>query len=241
MITDGVGGGDVRVLPQEVAHDGEEDQSDERPGDLLRKLRGQDDDEHRRYRKDERKRLPRVEVCEVGFPLAEEVSGDLIYRQSEDVLDLSREYRHCNTRSESHDDGIRYEADDRPETQKSHQQQHQACHERRDRKPVDTMLSDDTVDDDDECSGRASDLHFATTEERDDEATDDGCDQTFRRRYTTGYTEGDGQRQGDDTDDDACSEILEECLLVVVLQILEKLWDGQIFNHNRVNELGLKT
>ena len=48
-----------------------------------------------------------------------------------------------------------------------------AGHERRDDEPVEAVLLDDAVDDDDERAGRAADLDARAAERGDEEAGDD--------------------------------------------------------------------
>ena len=108
--------------------------------------------------------------------------------------------------------------DDGTESEQTEEHQEETCHQRCDGQSLESILLDDAVDDDDECSCRSANLHFASAEDGDDETRYDGCDDTLLRCHARSDTECDGQRQGYDTNDDTCHEVRHECFLVVTLQ-----------------------
>ena len=87
------------------------------------------------------------------------MSGDIAQPETEEIVDLGREDGQRDTGSEADNDRIGDEFDDRAESEHAHQQENHTGHERRDRKPVETELGYDIIDDDDKCACRAADLH----------------------------------------------------------------------------------
>ncbi len=81
-----------------------------------------------------------------------------------------------------------------------------------------SILADDAGDDDDEGSRGTPYLDVVSAEERNDEAADDGGNQSLFGRNAAGDTEGDRQRQGHDADDDTGHQVGGEFPAVVVLQ-----------------------
>ena len=96
-----------------------------------------------------------------------------------------------------------------------------ACHDGGDGKPFDTELLDDAVDDDNESPCGTADLHSAATEERDEEAGNDGSYQSFFGADAGSDAECNGERQGDNAHDDACHEVGEEFFFIVIFQGME--------------------
>ncbi len=104
-----------------------------------------------------------------------------------------------------------------PESEQSEEHQEETCHQGSDGQSLESILLDNAIDDDDECSCRSTNLHFASTEDGDDETCYNGGDDTLLGCHARSDTECDGQRQGYDTNDDTCHEVRHECFLVVCL------------------------
>ena len=98
------------------------------------------------------------------------------------------------------------------------QYEDQSCHDGGDCQSFQSVILNDAVHDDDECTGRSADLYAVTAEERYDETSDDRRDQTFFGRYSGCYTECDGKRQGYDTDNDTRHQVGDQFFLRVVFE-----------------------
>ena len=163
-------------------------------------------------------------MLEIDGPFVQESGRDALDLQAEEVLDLGREDGQGDTAGEAHDDRVGDIFDDRAQMEHAHQDQEGTGHEGRDRETAHAVLLDDSVDDDDEGTGRAADLHLAAAEEGNDETGHDGRQDAGLRRGAGRDAERDGERQRHDADDNTCEQVLDECLLVVtVLERREQL------------------
>ena len=154
---------------------------------------------------------------EVDAPFLQKIRWVRSQRQSKEILDLSGEDGYGDTTGKSHNDRVRDVLDDGSKTEKSEENQEQTSHQCRYRQTFHTIFLDNAIDDNDECSRRTTNLHFASTEDGDDETCYNGGDDTLFRGHARSDTECDGQRQGYDTNDDTCHEVRHECFLVVCL------------------------
>ena len=59
-----------------------------------------------------------------------------------------------------------------------------SCHEGGNGESLHTILLDDTIDDDDEGTGRTADLYLTATENRNHQSCNNSSDNTFLGRYT---------------------------------------------------------
>lgn len=160
---------------------------------------------------------------EIGHPLADEVGGDFIDLQTEEVDDLCGEDGQCDTAGEADDDGIWYELDDRTKFEEAEEHQYDAGHESGDGESGKAVIADDVVDDDDEGTCWAADLDAVATEGRDEETADDSSDEADGGGYTAGDTEGDGEREGYDADHYTGYKILLKLLKIVSLEFRDQL------------------
>ena len=151
----------------------------------------------------------------VASPFLNEVGRHGVDVESEEVFYLCGEDGDGNTAREAHDNGVGDVFDDGAELEQSEEYEEHACHDGGDGESFDAVLLYDAVDDDDEGSRGASYLHLATAEQRDEEASHDGCDDAFLWRNAGGDAEGDGKRQRHDAYDDASHEVGHKSFLVV--------------------------
>ena len=84
-------------------------------------------------------------------------------------------------------------------------------------------MLDDAVDDDDEGTRGAADLHLRAAEYRDEQTGDDGRYKTLGGAYTRGDTESDGKRNGHDADDDTGHGVAHKEVAVVAFECAEEL------------------
>ena len=160
-------------------------------------------------------------MMEIEDPFVDEVRRHIGQSETEEIIHLGREDRDCNTGSETDDNGVGHELNHRPETRKTHEDKQYTRHHGSDHQTGQTVLLDDTVDDNDEGACGTTDLHLTSTEHGDDQTGYDGCDQTFRRAYSGGYTEGDSEGYGNDADNDSGQGILTELCTRVVAQCMK--------------------
>ena len=222
-VSDGLDGGHSGIVLEEQRHDGHHDDGHERSGELLADLRCVDDDEDATDTDEQGPDVHGAEVLEVDHPLADKVGRHLGNLHAEEVLDLCCEDGQRDTAREAHDDGVRDVLDDGTHAQHAHEDEEDTRHEGGDDESVHTIVGDDAEDDDDERSRGTADLYLATSEDRDEQARDDGCDDTLLGCYARGYTKGDGQWQGYDTYDDTGHKVGHERSLVVSLEAREQL------------------
>ncbi len=124
-----------------------------------------------------------IEVLEINYPFSYKVSRNLLAseRQSEDIGNLRGEDGDGDTACETYDDGIRDKLDDGSQLEHSQQDKQYACHQCGDNQPRFTILLDDAINDDDERTGRSSNLHLASSHQGDDETGYDSRNDTFLR------------------------------------------------------------
>lgn len=149
---------------------------------------------------------------------ADKVARDLFAAEikAENIGNLSGENRERDTAGEANDDGIRDELDHRSELEDSEKYQKNAgedggCHE-----SAESVGLDNTVDYDDERTGRTADLDLAAAEERDEESCYYRRDDSFFRRDAGCYRKGNRKRKRNDTDNRARHEVGHEGFLVVI-------------------------
>ena len=147
-----------------------------------------------------------------GLHHGEELRGDLVDAQPQEVADLSEEDQHRDAVGEAHDDGLRHELDQAPEPEEAHGHEHGPRHQRADHQVGEAVTVDDAVDDDDEGAGGAAHRHPGAAESRDQEARDDGGDDAGFGLHSRADGEGHGQGQGDDAHGETGRQIREEGL-----------------------------
>ena len=189
---------------------------------LARYLGHDGDDENAGHADEERQRVDGVEVPEVDGPLRETVGRELVDGETQHVFDLCGEDGEGDTAGETHDNGVGYELDDAAQAEESHHDKHGSCHGCGNGKPFEAVALYDTEYDDDECAGGASYLHRATSQGRDDEAADDGGDETFFGSDTRGDAECDGKWQRYDAHNDTGHEVGHEFFARVVAQAFQQ-------------------
>ena len=163
-------------------------------------------------------------------PFIHEVSRYIAQPETEEIVHLGREDRHGDTCSETDDDGVRHELNDRTQMRYTHHNEQNTRHDGSDHQTAQTVLLDDAVDDDDERTRRTAYLHLAAAEDRDQQTGDDRRHQAFRRTYTRRYTESDGEGDRYNTYDDTCQRILTELRTVILTKCLEQLRRKDFFD-----------
>ena len=101
--------------------------------------------------------------------------------------------------------------------QHAHQDKESSCHECGYAKAAHAVLLDDTVNDNDESSGRTANLNLAASKEGDDETCNDCSQNTGLRSCSRCNTERDGKRQSHNTYNYTCKQVLNKCLFVVTV------------------------
>ena len=122
-------------------------------------------------------------MSEINHPFSYKVSRNFLSseRQPENVGNLRGEDGDGNTACKTYDDGIGDKLNDSSQLKNSQQNKQYACHQCGDNKPRFTVLLDDAIDNDDERTGRSSNLYLASTHQRDDETGYDSRNDTFLR------------------------------------------------------------
>ena len=85
--------------------------------------------------------------------------------------------------------------------------------------PVMTILGTFAVDDDNEGSRGAANLHTAATKGRNQKTADDGGEDALRGRNARSDAKCNGQRQGDNADNQAGHEVSSQFLPIVMPQL----------------------
>ena len=143
------------------------DNSNERSRYLSAYLRSENDNKDTEQSDAEWPHIHCWEILYIAPPFLDEITWNLIYLQSEEVLYLSSEDGYGYTWCEAHHDRVRYEFDNASEAHYSQEDEEHACHERGNGKSWHTILFNDSVDDDDESTRRATDLHLWTSKKTD--------------------------------------------------------------------------
>jgi hypothetical protein len=141
---------------------------------------------------------------------AEEVAGNVLDRDAEEVLDLRAGDEQRDAVREADHDRPRDEAHGGAESRHSRGDQERAGHHRAHEQARDAVLCHDGADDHDECSGRSANL-VARAPEGGDEETDHDCAVDPRLRLQPGRDgKRHGQRECDQPDGDAGHQIQGE-------------------------------
>ena len=236
-VADGVDALDALLLQQEHSHGTKQD-APQRTGylaearHLLQRLGREDDDQQGTDGDDEVPEVERADVLGIANPFAHEVARRLQgnaddfargahgrLRQPEDVADLRREDGQGDTCREADNDGVGNELDDDAQAESAQRDEYQASQNRGDEQALQAILRvvHDAIDDDDEGTRRAANLHLCAAEQRDEEACHDGRNDALLGRHAAGNAEGDGKGQGHNAHDDARHEVLQERLAAVIL------------------------
>ncbi|OPZ97757.1 MAG: hypothetical protein BWY72_01105 [Bacteroidetes bacterium ADurb.Bin416] len=120
-------------------------------------------------------------MLEVGQPFAGKIAGHATHGQSEEIFDLSGKNSDSNATGKAHDDGIRHKFDDAAQLQRTHGKKHDACHDGCNDEAAGAESFNDTIHDDDESTGRSSDLNLASTQQGDKKTGNNGCNQAAFR------------------------------------------------------------
>ncbi len=140
------------------------------------------------------------------------VGGGVGDTETEKVVHLSGENSQRNTCRKAHNDRVGNELDDVSQFEQAHNNEQYARHNHGDKQTCQTVLLNDTVDDDNECARRSANLHFAPAESRDDKARNDGGNKPLGRSYTRRDTERNRQRNSHHAHDDTGNRILQKTL-----------------------------
>ena len=132
--------------------------------------------------------------------------------QSEKVLNLGRENNQSDAAREPDSEWIGDELQQRSQPGKTHNDEKKARHGSRHREPIITVLLNDAVNDDDECSRRTSDLHPAASEHRNNQSTDDRGVQTLLGLHTGSDSERDRERERYNADNESGNEVRSKLL-----------------------------
>jgi hypothetical protein len=130
-------------------------------------------------------------------------------RQTEEVLPLPGPDDDGDARSETRDDGIGNELDDRPETRDAEEQQDHAGQQRRDLQPVDAVPGSNARQDDDERAGRTCNLQPTAPEHGNSQAGDDGRVEALLGFGPRSDRKRHRQRQRHDADDHAGNDVAQ--------------------------------
>ena len=150
--------------------------------------------------------------------LGEEVGRQLVDLQSEEVFHLRQPDQHCDAVGESDDDGHRDVAHQRAQLEQAQQKQQYPRQRGGNQQVGQPVAFDDAVDDDDEGTGRAADLHMRAAQRRNQQAGDDGGEDALFGIDARGDGEGHGQWERNDADGDAGADVGRQVAAVVVLQ-----------------------
>ena len=180
-------------------------------------LRGKDDDEQRHQSYGEGQPVGLSEAGEVDAPFRDEFRGKILEAETEEVVDLSGEYRKGDTGGKAYHNRVRDELDDRSELEEPHKDKYHASHKGSHGQTFHTETGDDAVDNHDECPRRASDLHGVSSESRHHETAQDGGHQSYGGTHAAGDGERDGKRKGHDADDDSRRQVGLQFRSVVML------------------------
>ena len=158
---------------------GDKDDGDQGAGKPFGNLRGKDDDEQRHQSYGEGQPVGLSEAGEVDAPFRDEFRGKILEAETEEVVDLSGEYRKGDTGGKAYHNRVRDELDDRSELEEPHKDKYHASHKGSHGQTFHTETGDDAVDNHDECPRRASDLHGVSSESRHHETAQDGGHQSY--------------------------------------------------------------
>lgn len=174
----------VGVGIQKVNAYGHYNNGHERAGHLLRHLgrKGYYHDAQHTYRSGHP--VYCVKILKVHQPFRQEVARHFARNgQAEQVLDLRGEYGHGNTARKAHHNGVRNELDDGAKMANAQQyqedtRQHSGQHQSR---QAQIGVAHNTVDNYDESTRRATNLHTATAKGRHNKTANDGGQYTPAR------------------------------------------------------------
>ena len=224
-VADGLNGlnaSNIGIFLEQPAHKCHNHNGQQRAGNLLGELGGQSNNHNAHQAHAQRPEVHLVDILEVAGPLIDEVGGHIRDTHTEQVVHLGREDGDGDTAREAHDDGIGHKLDDRSEFEDTHQNHHQACQDGGNGKARKTKLLDDAIDDDNEGTRGATNLHLRTAQSRDQETGQDGGHKTLGGAYARSDTKGDRQRNSHDTDDDTGHQVFGKFLFVVALECREQ-------------------
>ena len=131
-------------------------------------------------------------MLEIIDPFINEVRRHIAQTQTEEIVHLGRENGQRDTCRKAHDNRVGNELDHRSQMRYTHQYQQDTRHHGSDHQTAQTELLDDTIDNNDECTGRTAYLHFTSSENGNQQTGDDRRYQTFRRTNTRRDTKRDG-------------------------------------------------
>ena len=103
-----------------------------------------------------------AEMLRIEDPLVDEISRHVRQAQTEEIVHLRAEDRQRDTCREANNNRVWHELDHRSQLRQTHRDQQDSRHHRRDHQTAQTVLLDDAVDDHDERTRRATDLHLTT-------------------------------------------------------------------------------
>ena len=146
-----------------------------------------------------------------------------MYVHTEEVVHLRGENGQRNTCREAHNHRIRHKLDDTAQLEHAHENKHDTRHDCGDEQARESVLLNHTIDNHNERARRTANLHFATTESRDDKSCNDSRDKTFSWSDARGDTKSNCQWDSHYADDNSCHRVLQQFLFGVALQRMEEL------------------
>ena len=124
------------------------------------------------------------ERTDIGNPLLNEVGRHVLHRQAEQVLDLCGEDGQGNTRGKTHHNRIRDVLDDGAKVQDTEQDEEHTRQECGDGQPLEAVLLDDTIYNNNERARRATYLNLRSAENGNHKSCHDGSDNPLLRGDT---------------------------------------------------------
>ena len=216
------------ILLQQQGSNGHDDNGNERTREFAQcraagQLRPQGDECHRANAHTGTPPVDGRQRPDVGYPFFNEVAGYVLHRQAQQVLNLSGKNRQRNTARETDDNGIRDVLDDCSQVQHAKHDEEHTSHQRGNGQPLEAVLLDNTINNNNERARRTTNLHLGATKDGYKESSNDGGDNTLLGRHARSDTECNSQRQCDNTYNDSGQQVGGELLLRVVLERREKL------------------
>ena len=163
-----------------------------------------------------------------GLHAMEEVAGNMVHAQAEEIADLSAGNENGDAVGETDDYGTREVFDDSAHAGDTEKNEENAGHHGALEEAVDAVLGDDSGNDDDEGACGTANLRFGTAQSGDEEAGDDRAVDPGLWRYPRGDGEGHRQRQSNKAYSDAGDQIRKEFMPIVIAQEKNGFWEPLI-------------
>src|SRR5262249_22432266 len=148
----------------------------------------------------------------------EKISRHRIETQAEEIPDLRTGDQNSDAVGESDDDGARKIFHGGAHARDTQEQKKNAGHHRANEEASDSVLGNDSRNDNDKRTGRADDVRFGAAQRRNQKSSDNGAIKTCLWRETRRNRESHRERKRDKADGDSSNEIGLEFMAVVVAQ-----------------------